>query len=178
MTTIDPKEIKILSDILALVLEEHPGQSSTALETLRRRAKRNNTTGGAIKNLFQVLATNPSKAREASSASSRSRNSTRAKQQAASDTDTYRTQLQEMRESISRLDYKLKTVIAQNASLEHELDLTRQSRAELQSRIAGAELALSRKKRLIMTFVFLSGCVTGIVVIACALFIFPMMGHV
>ena len=83
-----------------------------------------------------------------------------------------------MRESISRLDRKLKTVIAQNASLKYELDLTRQSRAELQSRIAGTELALSRKKRLIMTFVFLSGCVTGVVVITCALFIFPIMGHV
>lgn len=165
MNTIDPKEVKILSDILALVLEENPGQSSTALETLRRRAQRNNMTGGALKNLFQTLATNPSKAQEASRSHSRGRStrSTRAKQQANSDADTYRTQLQEMRDNINHLDRQLKTVMAQKASLEHELNLTRQSRAELQAKIAETELSFSRKKWLGMTKVFLIGCITGII---------------
>ena len=171
---IDPKEIKILSDILALVLEENPGQSSTALETLRRRAKRHQMTGGALKNLFQTLATNPSKAQEASRSHSRGKNtrSTRAKQQADSAAETHRVQLQEMRDNISRLDYQLKTITAQNASLKHELDLTRQSRAELQTRIAESELSLSRKKQFGMIKAFLIGCVTGII----AVFIIVLFG--
>ena len=160
---IDPKEIKILSDILALVLEENPGQSSTALETLRRRAKRHHMTGGALKNLFQTLAANPSKAQEASRSRGRNTRSTRAKQQADSAAETHRAQLQEMRDSISRLDHQLRTIMAQNASLKHELDLTRQSRAELQARIAGAKLSLSRKKQSAMIKAFLIGCVIGII---------------
>lgn len=63
MSDIDPKELKILSDILALVLEDQPGQSATALEALRNRAKRNATTGGALKNLFQTIAEDPEKQR-------------------------------------------------------------------------------------------------------------------
>jgi hypothetical protein len=63
MTEIDPKELKILSDILALVLEDNPGQSDTALQALRNRARKNSTTGGALKNLFQTIAVNPSKAK-------------------------------------------------------------------------------------------------------------------
>ena len=38
----DPKDIKILSDILALVLAEPSGSAQNALEALRLRAKRNN----------------------------------------------------------------------------------------------------------------------------------------
>ena len=162
---IDPKEIKILSDILALVLEENPGQSSTALETLRRRAKRHHMTGGALKNLFQTLAANPSKAQETSRSRGRNTRSTRAKQQADSAAETYRAQLQEMRDSISRLDHQLRTIMAQNASLKHELDLTRQSRAELQARIAGTELSHSRKKQSAMIKAFLIGCVIGIILV-------------
>ncbi|WP_279379564.1 hypothetical protein [Asaia prunellae] len=36
----DPKELKVLSDILALVLEEQEGQSVAALNALRSRAKK------------------------------------------------------------------------------------------------------------------------------------------
>jgi len=57
--TFDPKEIKVLSDILALVLEESPGSAQNALDALRARARRNNLTGGALKNLFTSLATDP-----------------------------------------------------------------------------------------------------------------------
>ena len=52
----DPKDIKILSDILALVLAEPSGSAQNALEALRLRAKRNNLSGGALKNLFASLA--------------------------------------------------------------------------------------------------------------------------
>ena len=48
----DPKEIKILSDILALVLDEQPGHAATALERVRQMARRDGVTGGALKNLF------------------------------------------------------------------------------------------------------------------------------
>ena len=51
----DPKEIKLLADILALVLEDQAGQSSSALDAIRRRAAANRVTGGAIKNLFMRL---------------------------------------------------------------------------------------------------------------------------
>ncbi|MQR97945.1 hypothetical protein [Gluconobacter aidae] len=48
----DPREIKILSDILALVLDEQPGHAATALERIRQMARRDGVTGGALKNLF------------------------------------------------------------------------------------------------------------------------------
>lgn len=51
----DPKEVKLLADILALVLEDQPGQSSSALDAVRRRAQASRITGGAIKNLFVRL---------------------------------------------------------------------------------------------------------------------------
>ena len=51
----DPKEVKLLADILALVLEDQPGQSSSALDAVRRRAQASRITGGAIKNLFLRL---------------------------------------------------------------------------------------------------------------------------
>ncbi|WP_157070836.1 hypothetical protein [Neokomagataea thailandica] len=52
---LDPREIKTLSDILALVLDEQPGTSANALHALKLRAARNQTTGGALKNLFNHL---------------------------------------------------------------------------------------------------------------------------
>lgn len=57
--TFDPKEIKVLSDILALVLEDSPGSAQNALDALRARARRNTMTGGALKNLFTSLASDP-----------------------------------------------------------------------------------------------------------------------
>jgi hypothetical protein len=51
----EAKELKLLADILALVLEDQPGQSSTALDAIRRRANSSRVTGGALKNLFMRL---------------------------------------------------------------------------------------------------------------------------
>lgn len=56
-TSIDATELRLLSNILALVLDEQPGASTAALETLRRRAAANRVTGGALKNLFDRIAT-------------------------------------------------------------------------------------------------------------------------
>ncbi|MBR0559069.1 hypothetical protein [Neokomagataea anthophila] len=52
---LDPRETKILSDILALVLDEQSGTSENALNALKQRATRSNITGGALKNLFTHL---------------------------------------------------------------------------------------------------------------------------
>jgi hypothetical protein len=52
----DPAELRLLSNILALVLDEQPGQASAALETLRRKAAQRQITGGALKNLFDRIA--------------------------------------------------------------------------------------------------------------------------
>lgn len=54
---IDPKERKLLGDILALVVGEHDGQSASALTRLRRRAQADRVTGGALKSLFDTLLT-------------------------------------------------------------------------------------------------------------------------
>ncbi len=56
---LEPKDVKLLADILALVLEDQPGASAAALATLRRRAREQGTSGGAIKNLFLRLANPP-----------------------------------------------------------------------------------------------------------------------
>nr|WP_294916425.1 hypothetical protein [uncultured Neokomagataea sp.] len=52
---LDPRETKILSDILALVLDEQSGTSENALNALKLRAARSSITGGALKNLFTHL---------------------------------------------------------------------------------------------------------------------------
>jgi hypothetical protein len=49
---LDPRELKILADILALVVDNQAGQSEAALEQLRRRARSNSITGGALKGLL------------------------------------------------------------------------------------------------------------------------------
>src|SRR5579884_3850705 len=70
---LDPLEVKVLGDLLALVLEEQPGSAETALAAIRRRAQQEGISGGAIKNLFLQLArqtgekaqTDPARAAEA-----------------------------------------------------------------------------------------------------------------
>ncbi|MGO3518476.1 MAG: hypothetical protein ACTINM_08320, partial [Acetobacter cibinongensis] len=92
MSSFDPKELKILSDILALVLEEQSGQSASALEALKNRAQKDKITGGALKNLFQAIAVDPPK------------RTTRSSSRPSPTPDEYRTQLRQMAESIQRLD--------------------------------------------------------------------------
>lgn len=52
---IDPRELRSLADILALVLDDNTGQSVAAIEAVRRRARNGRVTGGAIKNLVLRL---------------------------------------------------------------------------------------------------------------------------
>ncbi len=53
---IDAAERRLLSNIIALALDEQPGQAAAALEALRRRAAQDRITGGALKNLFERIA--------------------------------------------------------------------------------------------------------------------------
>jgi len=50
--TTEAHEVKLLSDILALVLAEEAGQADAALQALRRRARQSRISGGAIKDVF------------------------------------------------------------------------------------------------------------------------------
>ncbi len=47
------REMKVLSDILALVLDEQPGVSSSAFDAVRQRARQGGVTGGALKEAFR-----------------------------------------------------------------------------------------------------------------------------
>ena len=160
MTEIDPKELKILSDILALVLEDHPGQSDTALQALRNRARKNNTTGGALKNLFQTIAVNPSKAK-----STTRQTGTRAsasKPKPTDPSDHYRAQVREMAECITRMDRNLRAARSQNETLKSELYLTQQSRAELQTHLATLKVSKHSRKPLTIAIGLLMGMLVGV----------------
>ncbi|MCH4093504.1 MAG: hypothetical protein LKE96_04220 [Acetobacter peroxydans] len=160
MSELDPKEVKLLSDILALVLEEQQGQAVAALETLRRRAQRNSTTGGALKNLFQIISADPARAQT----TDRRRASTARPRADKQDMpDTYRTQLREMADSINRLDRDLRSITAQNESLKAQLYLTQQSRAELQTHLAAMQLSSPRNpKPLMIVAAVLAGLLAGV----------------
>lgn len=160
MTEIDPKELKILSDILALVLEDHPGQSDTALQALRNRARKNNTTGGALKNLFQTIAVNPSKAKTASRQTGTRASSSKAK--TTDMPDQYRIQLREMADSITRLDRNLRVAYSQNETLKSELYLTQKSRAELQTHLATLQSRHRYKKPVAIAMTLLVGLLVGV----------------
>ena len=47
------RDMKILSDILALTLDEAPAVSVSALDAIRQRARASGVTGGALKEAFQ-----------------------------------------------------------------------------------------------------------------------------
>lgn len=160
MSELDPKEVKLLSDILALVLEEQQGQAVAALETLRRRAQRNSTTGGALKNLFQVISADPSRAQPTDR---RRSSTTRARAEKQEMPDSYRTQLREMADSINRLDRDLRSITAQNESLKAQLYLTQQSRAELQTHLAAMQLSTARNpKPLMIVAALMAGLLAGV----------------
>ncbi len=61
MSNIDPREIKILSDILALVLEEEEGQSHAALSALKARARKKWHNRGRPEKSFATIIVDPPK---------------------------------------------------------------------------------------------------------------------
>ncbi|GCE83269.1 hypothetical protein [Komagataeibacter diospyri] len=133
--TIDPKELKILSDILALVLEDHAGQSENALAAIRSRARKNQVTGGALKNLFAAIAPNPPKK---APAKPRAPRATKASAAAAKEIQESHQRISQLTESIRRLDTEIRDLKVNNEALRSELNLTRQARAETQAALSSA----------------------------------------
>ncbi|GBQ39563.1 hypothetical protein KOEU_03470 [Komagataeibacter europaeus] len=133
--TIDPKELKILSDILALVLEEHAGQSENALAAIRTRAKKNQVTGGALKNLFAAIAPNPPKK---APPKPRAPRATKASAAAAKEIQESHQRISQLTESIRRLDTEIRDLKVNNEALQFELNQTRQARAETQAALSSA----------------------------------------
>ncbi len=155
MTQIDPKELKTLSDILALVLEDQPGQSASALEAIRARARRNAVTGGALKNLFVAIAPNPPAPRQAAPRT-RARAGASAPELAAA-----RTRISQLTADLNKLDLDLRGATARIEALRTELNLTRQARAEAQQSLlqAGRE---GRPRKLLLGLCMVCGVLLGI----------------
>lgn len=123
----DPKELKVLSDILALVLEEQEGQSVAALNALRSRARKSGTTGGALKNLFVAIAPNPPP---------RAKPRPRAtKAESGPDLLAARQQIVTLTNNLRQMDLELRNARARLESVRSELFQTQQSRAEIQSKL-------------------------------------------
>lgn len=143
-TSIDPKELKTLSDILALVLEEQAGQSQSALEALRARARKNGITGGALKNLFVSIANDPPPpARTAASRARADGTPARAARgkaaSAAAEVQAAHVRIAQLAADMRSLDLQLRTANASVASLQAELDATRQARAQAQASLRRLE---------------------------------------
>lgn len=156
----DPKELKVLSDILALVLEEHSGQSANALEALKSRAKKNSMTGGALKNLFLAIAPNPPKPKATRPRAPRASAKTNANTANDASSAT-RSQITKLTESLNKLDIDLRTVKAKNDSLKIELYHTQQAYHELHTALQQAQERHSFRSLLIL-FIFLCGLIVGI----------------
>ncbi|MCE2577141.1 hypothetical protein [Gluconacetobacter entanii] len=138
--SLDPKELKILSDILALVLEDNPGQSESALSAIRARARKNQTTGGALKNLFTAIAPNPP---PRAAAKPRAPRGGRTSAAAAREIKDAHSRISEMADSIRRLDDELRNSRRINDKLQDELLLTQQARAETQTALAQIQARLA-----------------------------------
>ncbi|RUT27107.1 hypothetical protein C0V97_02515 [Asaia sp. W19] len=127
----DPKELKVLSDILALVLEEQEGQSAAALNALRSRARKSGMTGGALKNLFVAIAPNPPQ---------RAKPKPRApKAETGAEALAARQQIVTLTNNLRQMDLELRNSRARLESVRSELFQTQQSRAEMQSRLMTRE---------------------------------------
>ena len=153
----DPKELKTLSDILALVLEDQPGQSASALEAIRARARRNAVTGGALKNLFVAIAPNPpAAARPATATRSRARAGT-----ATPELQAARTRISQLAADVGKLDLDLRGATARIEALRSELNLTRQARAEAQQALLQVSVD-SRPRKILMALCLICGVLIGI----------------
>lgn len=127
----DPRELKVLSDILALVLEDQEGQSAAALNALRARARKNGTTGGALKNLFVAIAPNPPQ---------RSRAKPRApRNETNGDLQVARQQVVTLTNNLRQMDLEMRNARARLEAVRAELYQTQQSRAEIQARLVARD---------------------------------------
>ena len=144
-SSIDPKELKTLSDILALVLEDQAGQSASALEALRARARRNAITGGALKNLFVSIANDPPppkvRAKEAPARAPRGKAAS-----AAAEVQAAHVRIAQLAADVRDLDLQLRTANASAATLQAELDATRQAYAHAQAALRRVEGSRSEQR--------------------------------
>ncbi|EHH67190.1 hypothetical protein [Gluconobacter morbifer] len=132
----DPKDIKVLSDILALVLDEQPGQAQAALETVRSRARRSGVTGGALKNLFASLASDPE----------RRGNAEREKA---------------LRDQITRLEREERRLRVELRTAHQTLDRTQMDKYVLQSELV-TQRAYRPYRRMALIFAVGAGLLSGI----------------
>ncbi len=156
---IDPKELKTLSDILALVLEDQAGEAATALEAVRARARRNAVTGGALKNLFVALAPNPPAAASRAAGAPRAR-APRAGSAAATEIQAARTRISQLTADVNKLDLDLRGASARIEALRSELHLTRQARAEAQQALMATQALAPR--RIVLVLTALCGLLIGV----------------
>ena len=168
--SIDPKELKTLSDILALVLEDQAGQSSAALEALRTRARRSGITGGALKNLFVAIANDPPPARSRAGKEPAAR-APRAKS-AAAEVQAAHVRIAQLAADVRDLDLQLRTANASAATLKAELDATRQAYAHAQSALRRIERARSDQRG---RAALMCGMAGGGIVLVCVL-VLPAAG--
>ncbi|WP_428376227.1 hypothetical protein [Lichenicoccus sp.] len=157
---IDPKELKTLSDILALVLEDQPGQSANALEAIRARARKNAVTGGALKNLFVAIAPNPPAPNPSTQRAPRSRSAKTAAGPA--EMQAARTRISQLTADLNRLDLELREAGSRNESMRAELNLTRRARAEAQQAMLQAHAESSRPRVLLLVLTLICGILVGI----------------
>ncbi|TLU73435.1 hypothetical protein [Lichenicoccus roseus] len=157
---IDPKELKTLSDILALVLEDQPGQSASALEAIRARARKNAVTGGALKNLFVAIAPNPPAQAAPAPRTTRTR-TPKATTGSPAEMQAARTRISQLTADLNRLDLELREAMSRNESMRSELNLTRRARAEAQQAAIQAQ-AESRPRAMLLVLSLLCGVLVGI----------------
>ena len=148
---IDPKELKTLSDILALVLEDQPGEAASALEAVRARARRNAVTGGALKNLFVALAPNPPPPGAARAGGAPRARAPRAGSAAATEIQAARTRISQLTADVNKLDLDLRGASARIEALRSELHLTRQARAEAQQALMATRNLAPKRVMLALT---------------------------
>lgn len=117
---LDPREIKVLADILALVLQDQPAQSAVALDTLRRKARQNRVTAGALKNMFQAIAPRPAEAALR----------IRAESQLPDSPEGMRDSLERLRAANATLERALASANAVAARLQSDVDETQARLAE------------------------------------------------
>ena len=151
---IDPKELKTLSDILALVLEDQPGQAANALEAVRSRARRDGITGGALKNLFVAIAPNPPQVQVPPGAAAKPGTRPRAPRAgsaAATEMQAARTRISQLTADINKLDLDLRSATARIEALRSELHLTRQARAEAQQELSASQVLVPKRTMLVLS---------------------------
>lgn len=142
---IEPRELKALSDILALVLDDQPGGAAAALEAVRRRARHDSVTGGALKDLFRLVSTVPSQ--QGSMGDPAASQTIEALRTALRDTQRRlvetRLQLDRERRDADRLSNKIK--ILERGGVDHVSSASASHLTRLRLRIAQLEAALDEQ---------------------------------